>query len=328
VAAYLGELDRQGRLGVARAAQPDSAQQADLFRQEPGAEWVEVDLNGVRVERRRPFGGSWLGLLLLGHSSRAAGLFRVEVEAGAEGGAHLTWTKRDERREWMKLSEGCYLLPSNVTDWSGEELWRAYIQLTEAEEALRLHKGDLVMRPVWHQKEDRVQAHILFAFWPMCSGKRWASGVNAPASATNRARSSPSWNKSLWSMLYCPRGPALRYANAVSAAPTTTKPFCSSGSAWKSPLASILQTCSEDFAMPTLKTKDLLFKLRKLGWHRLGCILLLFNNLRSCFSLWNDLSRPASRPGCSIGRESNPHHASRWPAPEKTKVRYAGDARP
>jgi hypothetical protein len=164
VAAYLGELDRQGRLGVARAAQPDSAQQADLFRQEPGAEWVEVDLNGVRVERRRPFGGSWLGLLLLGHSSRAAGLFRVEVEAGAEGGAHLTWTKRDERREWMKLSEGCYLLPSNVTDWSGEELWRAYIQLTEAEEALRLHKGDLVMRPVWHQKEDRVQAHILVCF--------------------------------------------------------------------------------------------------------------------------------------------------------------------
>lgn len=164
VAAYLGELDRQGRLGVARAAQPDSAQQADLFRQEPGAEWVEVDLNGVRVERRRPFGGSWLGLLLLGHSSRAAGLFQVEVEAGAEGGAHLTWTKRDERREWMKLSEGCYLLPSNVTDWSGEELWRAYIQLTEAEEALRLHKGDLVMRPVWHQKEDRVQAHILVCF--------------------------------------------------------------------------------------------------------------------------------------------------------------------
>jgi hypothetical protein len=164
VVAYLGELDRQGRLGVARAAQPDSAQQADLFRQEPGAEWVEVDLNGVRVERRRPFGGSWLGLLLLGHSSRAAGLFRVEVEAGAEGGAHLTWTKRDERREWMKLSEGCYLLPSNVTDWSGEELWRAYIQLTEAEEALRLHKGDLVMRPVWHQKEDRVQAHILVCF--------------------------------------------------------------------------------------------------------------------------------------------------------------------
>ncbi len=85
---------------------------------------------------------------LLGHNSRAAGLFQVDVEADAQGWAQLRWSKRDDRRDWMKLSEGCYLLRSNVTDWSGEELWRAYIQLTEAEEAFRLHKSDLVMRPV------------------------------------------------------------------------------------------------------------------------------------------------------------------------------------
>ena len=101
---------------------------------------------------------------LLGKNSRAAGLFQVDVEADTKGWAHLRWTKRDERRDWMKLSEGCYLLRSNVTDWSGEELWRAYIQLTEAEEAFRLHKSDLVMRPVWHQKEHRVQANILVCF--------------------------------------------------------------------------------------------------------------------------------------------------------------------
>jgi transposase len=101
---------------------------------------------------------------LLGHNSRAAGLFQVDVEVDARGWAQLRWTKRDDRRDWMKLSEGCYLLRSNVTDWSGEELWRAYIQLTEAEEAFRLHKSDLVMRPVWHHKEQRVQAHILICF--------------------------------------------------------------------------------------------------------------------------------------------------------------------
>ena len=101
---------------------------------------------------------------LLGKNTRAAGLFEVKVEADTQGWAHLRWSKRDERRDWMKLSEGCYLLRSNVTDWSGEELWRAYIQLTEAEEAFRLHKSDLVMRPVWHQKEHRVQAHILVCF--------------------------------------------------------------------------------------------------------------------------------------------------------------------
>lgn len=101
---------------------------------------------------------------LLGHNSRAAALFQVDVEADAQGFAHLRWTKREERRDWTTLSEGCYLLRSNVTDWSGEELWRAYIQLTEAEEAFRLHKSDLVMRPIWHQKEQRVQAHILVCF--------------------------------------------------------------------------------------------------------------------------------------------------------------------
>ena len=42
-----------------------------------------------------------------------------------------------------QLSEGCYLLRTNVTDWSDEELWKAYIQLTEAEAAFRIHKSDL-----------------------------------------------------------------------------------------------------------------------------------------------------------------------------------------
>ena len=51
-----------------------------------------------------------------------------------------------------------------MTDWSGEELWHAYMQLTEAEAAFRVHKSDLQLRPVWHQKEKRVQAHILVCF--------------------------------------------------------------------------------------------------------------------------------------------------------------------
>jgi transposase len=122
---------------------------------------------------------------LLGKNSRAAGLFQVEVEADTKGWAHLRWTKRDERRDWMKLSEGCYLPrspPRRMTDWSGEELWRAFIQLTEAEEAFRLHKSDLVMRPVWRQKEHRVQAHILACFlayvlWKTLGLRRQRAGL-------------------------------------------------------------------------------------------------------------------------------------------------------
>ena len=49
-----------------------------------------------------------------------------------------------------RRSEGCCLLRSNVTDWTPEELWRAYVQLTEAKAALRVHKSDVQIRPVWH----------------------------------------------------------------------------------------------------------------------------------------------------------------------------------
>ena len=51
-----------------------------------------------------------------------------------------------------------------MVDGSAEDLWKAYIQLTEAEAAFRIHKSDLKIRPVWHQKEDRVLAHILVCF--------------------------------------------------------------------------------------------------------------------------------------------------------------------
>ena len=101
---------------------------------------------------------------LLGSNSRAAGLFDVDVKANGAGRVKLAWKKVDAWRDWATLSEGCYLLRSNVNDWTGEELWTAYIQLTEAEAAFRIHKSDLLLRPIWHQKEDRVKAHILVCF--------------------------------------------------------------------------------------------------------------------------------------------------------------------
>lgn len=101
---------------------------------------------------------------LLGANTRAAGLYDVQVEAGSDGYVEFRWTKNEAWREWAQRSEGCYLLRSNVTDWSAEELWRAYIQLTEAEAAFRIQKGDLRIRPVWHQKQERVEAHILVCF--------------------------------------------------------------------------------------------------------------------------------------------------------------------
>ena len=101
---------------------------------------------------------------MLGQNTRAARLFKVTVEKRENGGARLTWKKIDDVRDWATLSAGCYLLRTNVIDWTDEELWKTYMQLTEAEAAFRIHKTDLSLRPIWHQKEDRVLAHILVCF--------------------------------------------------------------------------------------------------------------------------------------------------------------------
>ncbi len=101
---------------------------------------------------------------LLGANSRASGLFKVEVKEKEAGGVKLIWEKAEAWREWAELSEGCYMLRTNITDWKAEELWEAYIQLTQAEAAFRVQKSDLHIRPIWHQREDRVLSHILVCF--------------------------------------------------------------------------------------------------------------------------------------------------------------------
>ena len=103
---------------------------------------------------------------LLARNSRAARRYAITLEAAptVAAGLRLTWTARPEWDAWAQSSEGCYVLRSNIPDWSPEDLWRTYIQLTEAEAAFRIHKSDLSIRPIWHQREDRVKAHILVCF--------------------------------------------------------------------------------------------------------------------------------------------------------------------
>ena len=101
---------------------------------------------------------------LLGFNSRAARLYTVKVARDASGRVGVTWSRRDAAVASAERREGCYLLRSNVADWRAEELWKAYMQLTEAESAFRIQKDDLRLRPVWHQTAERVQAHILVCF--------------------------------------------------------------------------------------------------------------------------------------------------------------------
>lgn len=103
---------------------------------------------------------------LLGRNSRAAGRYQIEVvkDASRQSGLRLSWSAQPEWDDWARHSEGCYLLRTNVREFSPEELWKIYIQLSEAESAFRVHKSDLGLRPIWHHHEDRVQAHILVCF--------------------------------------------------------------------------------------------------------------------------------------------------------------------
>jgi transposase len=101
---------------------------------------------------------------LLGKNTRAARLFSVNVSRGQSGRVVVTWSRKASALESAKRREGCYLLRSNVPDWAAEDLWKAYMQLTEAEAAFRIQKDELRLRPVWHQTAERVQAHILVCF--------------------------------------------------------------------------------------------------------------------------------------------------------------------
>lgn len=76
----------------------------------------------------------------------------------------ITWQCNARFADWSQLADGCYLLRSNLTGVDAATLWKRYIQLTEAEWAFRITKDELAIRPIWHQKEDRVKAHILVCF--------------------------------------------------------------------------------------------------------------------------------------------------------------------
>jgi len=133
-----------------------------------------VERNGV--ERQ-------VGRILERHS-RAASRFDVSVRIDPKrrGLLRLEWTERKAWRQWAALSEGTYILRSNVSDWTPNELWQTYVQLWQAEAAFRIHKSELSIRPIWHQRTERVEAHILvcflaFALWKTLQGWQRRAGL-------------------------------------------------------------------------------------------------------------------------------------------------------
>lgn len=79
-------------------------------------------------------------------------------------GVRLHWSIKEDRKVWRGLREGAYMLRTNLPAGSAEELWSRYMQLTEAEASFRALKSELSIRPLFHQLEPRVKAHVLVAF--------------------------------------------------------------------------------------------------------------------------------------------------------------------
>jgi len=102
--------------------------------------------------------------------TRAARFFDVTIttikdcEHKSKKRLTITITSRKEHDDWVELSDGCYLLRTNLTGYDAQTLWKTYIGLTQIEDTFRISKHDLGIRPIFHQKRDRAQAHILVCF--------------------------------------------------------------------------------------------------------------------------------------------------------------------
>jgi transposase len=90
-------------------------------------------------------------------------LYEVSLRDTAEG-VRLTWQMKEDRKSWRESRQGAYLLRTNLQAGTADELWAKYMQLTEAEASFRALKSELSIRPLFHQLEPRVKAHVMVAF--------------------------------------------------------------------------------------------------------------------------------------------------------------------
>jgi transposase len=113
-------------------------------------------------------------LLKLGAAKKDAGraytLVEIELpEPGQIINEHtFRFRLRKDKLRVVRRREGRYLLRSNLCQEDPAKLWHFYIQLTQVEQAFKELKSDLSIRPIFHQKDERIEAHIFIAFVAYC----------------------------------------------------------------------------------------------------------------------------------------------------------------
>jgi len=100
--------------------------------------------------------------------SKARAAWRLIDIDIAPGGTAFSFTLNREKLRQVRRREGRYLLRTNLADRDPADLWQFYIQLTEVEAAFKNLKDDLQLRPIYHQAEHRIEAHIFVAFLAYC----------------------------------------------------------------------------------------------------------------------------------------------------------------
>jgi transposase len=214
--AHLGELDEQGRIDaralarlarcaetgdtiiLCRSAERRSKEQAmhEKFSGRIAEALTRLAGRIARAKKRIDAAAvnRQIGRILQ-QNQRAAARFEIRLldDPDCPAGFRLHFDSKPSFDDWAALSEGAYVLRSNISDWSEQQLWSAYIQLTQAEAAFRIQKDELQVRPVWHQRADRVEAHILVVFWRSCCGRLWSCGSGARAWAIRRELFSKNW---------------------------------------------------------------------------------------------------------------------------------------
>lgn len=102
-------------------------------------------------------------------AGRTANLINIDIpKSESSGTAVFTFSVNKEKIKAARQREGHYLLRSNLTSEQPENLWESYMLLTEIEQSFKDIKGDLSVRPIHHQKDERIEAHIFVAFMSYC----------------------------------------------------------------------------------------------------------------------------------------------------------------
>ena len=156
-------LPRDGELYVLAQSRDRVNKERSMRRRQLKNLWKRLkQLAGMKLKRDAL-------LLKLGAAHQTSpSAWRLVTIVTPRAGEPLRFALRKDRLRQTRRREGRYLLRANLTDTDPARLWTFYTQLVRVEDAFRNLKGDLEIRPIYHQKESRIEAHIFVAFLAYC----------------------------------------------------------------------------------------------------------------------------------------------------------------